>query len=180
MDGYRPCDALGAADETLARDGERKHMNNQKSGQGSSAPSQTGGARRSDGGSQKAGSSSTVTSQVQGALDQQVVRGARMMSSVAQSTKLAADELENDAPQIADVVRSVADRLEQYSRNLENQSVNDLYMAATDFTRRQPAVVFGMAALAGFFALRTLKSSQSSAARRAQTASRQGGQFHGS
>jgi hypothetical protein len=103
-----------------------------------------------------------------------------MVSNVAQSTKVAADELEADAPQIAGLVRGVADQLEEYSRNLENQSVTDLYMAATDFTRRQPALVFGMAALAGFFALRTLKSSQSNPASRTQTGNRQGTQFHGS
>lgn len=144
---------------------------------------QAGTARRAAGGSapdQQSGSFSTITSQVQGVLDDQVVRGAKMVSNVAQSTKTAADELEADAPQIAGLVRGVADRLEDYSRTLENQSVTDLYMAATDFTRRQPALVFGMAALAGFFALRTLKSSQSSPASRTQTGNRQGAQFHGS
>jgi hypothetical protein len=157
-------------------------MSNQKR-QGPGNPRQAGTARRAASGSasvQQSGSFSTITSQVQGVLDDQVVRGAKMVSNVAQSTKTAADELEADAPQIAGLVRGVADRLEDYSRTLENQSVTDLYMAATDFTRRQPALVFGMAALAGFFALRTLKSSQSSPASRTQTGNRQGAQFHGS
>jgi hypothetical protein len=123
--------------------------------------------------------SSTVTSQVQGVLDEQVARGARMMSSVAQSTRRAAAELDADAPQIAGLVRGVADRVEEYSRNLENQSLTDLYVAATDFTRRQPAVVFGMAALAGFFALRTFKSSQTSSATGRRTGSSRE-EFHGS
>ena len=157
-------------------------MSNQKR-QEPSNPRQGGTARRSASGStsdQQSGSFSTITSQVQGVLDDQVVRGAKMVSNVAQSTKTAADELEADAPQIAGLVRGVADRLEDYSRALENQSVTDLYMAAKDFTRRQPALVFGMAALAGFFVLRTLKSSQSSQASRTQTGNRQGAQFHGS
>ena len=157
-------------------------MSNQERQQPSN-PRQGGTARRSASGSassQQSGDLSTITSQVQGVLDDQVVRGAKMVSNVAQSTKVAADELETNAPQIAGLVRGVADRLEDYSRNLENQSVTELYMAATDFTRRQPALVFGMAALAGFFALRTLKSSQSSPASRTQTGNQRGTQFHGS
>jgi hypothetical protein len=83
-----------------------------------------------------------------------------MINNVARSARRAADELETDAPQIAGLVRGVADRVEEYSRSLESQSVTDIYQAASDFTRRQPALVFGVAALAGFFALRTLKSSE--------------------
>jgi hypothetical protein len=147
-----------------------KNMSNQKFGQEPSQPSrarakQAGADRMTGSGSapnQRGATASTVTSQVQGALDQQVVRGATMMTNVAHSARRAADELETDAPQIAGLVRGMADRVEEYSRNLENQSVTDLYVAATDFTRRQPAVVFGVAALAGFFALRTIKSSSTS------------------
>lgn len=126
------------------------------------------------------GRGSKITSEIQAALDQQVVRGARTITNVARSAKRAADELENDAPQIASLVRGVADRVEEYSRDLETQSVTDIYQAARDFTRRQPAVVFGAAALAGFFALRTLKSSSTRSAGGRPIASRGGGQFHGS
>ena len=87
------------------------------------------------------------------------------MTNVAHSARRAAAELQADAPQIAGLVRGVADRVEEYSRNLENQSVTDLYQAAADFTRRQPALVFGVAALTGFFALRTIKSSGTSSIR---------------
>ena len=113
-----------------------------------------------------------------GALDQQVATGARTVTNVAHSARRAADELESDAPQIAGLVRSMANRVEEYSRNLENQSVTDIYQTASDFTRRQPAVVFGVAALAGFFALRTLKSSSTSSGsgRRASRSD----EFHGS
>ena len=121
---------------------------------------------------------STITSQIQRALDQQVATGARTVTNVAHSARRAADELESDAPQIAGLVRSMANRVEEYSRNLENQSVTDIYQTASDFTRRQPAVVFGVAALAGFFALRTLKSSSTSSGsgRRASRSD----EFHGS
>jgi hypothetical protein len=162
-------------------------MSNQKFGRSPSKPSRNigqevgvppvSGSER--GTSQHSSTASTVTSQVQGLLDEQVFKSARIMGSVAQSTRRAAAELASDAPQIAGLVSGVADRVEEYSRNLENQSVTDLYAAATDFTRRQPAVVFGMAALAGFFALRTFKSSHSPASRRRAGGSR-GEEFHGS
>jgi hypothetical protein len=55
----------------------------------------------SQGDDQKSTRASTLTSQVQAALDQQVVKGAKMMSNVANSTRRAADELQTDAPLIA-------------------------------------------------------------------------------
>jgi hypothetical protein len=73
--------------------------------------------------------------QEQDALDQQVAQGAKVVTKVAKSARRAADELEIDAPQIAGLVRGVADRVEEYSRNLESRSVTDLYQAASNFTR---------------------------------------------
>jgi hypothetical protein len=147
-----------------------------KKGAGAHMP---GGAYAHD---QQSGTVSTITSQVQGALDQQVIRGARMMTNIAQAARQAADELETDAPQIAGLVRGVADRVEQYSDSLEKQSITDIYQTASDFTRRQPAIVFGVAALAGFFALRTLKSSSTSSGRSSPASqSREfSEEFHGS
>ena len=164
-------------------------MSNQRSGQQSSQFSQ-GGGKSGAVSSQMPGSSSTpnkqegmaptVTSQIQEALDQQVVRGAKTMTTVARSARRAADELETAAPQIAGLVRGVADRVEEYSRNLETASATDIYQAASDFTRRQPAVVFGVAALAGFFALRTIKNSSASSGRGRPVSSPRGEEFHGS
>lgn len=161
-------------------------MGNQRFGQESSQRGGRSGAAgsRTSGSSsardQEGGVATTVTSQVQDALDQQVVRGARTITNVARSARRAADELETDAPQIAGLVRGVADRVEEYSRSLETQSVTDIYQAASDFTRRQPAVVFGVAALAGFFALRTFRSSSTSSGRGRPMNSPRGEEFHGS
>ena len=161
-------------------------MGNQRFGQESSlrggrsdaANSRTSGS--SSARNQEGGVATTVTSQVQDALDQQVVRGARTITNVARSARRAADELETDAPQIAGLVRGVADRVEEYSRSLATQSVTDIHRSASDFTRRQPAVVFGVAALAGFFALRTLWSSSTSFERGRSVASAGGEDIHGS
>jgi hypothetical protein len=67
---------------------------------------------------------------------------------------------------------------------LRDQSVDQLIGKASDFTRRQPALVFGLAALAGFFAVRTVKSAPSISAPSIQPShsgfSGRGSQFHGS
>jgi hypothetical protein len=135
---------------------------------------------RESGFNQNSGTGSTITSEVQGVLDQQVVRAARMVSNVARSTRRTAEELKQDAPQLAMLVRGLADRAEEYSHRLEDQSVTDIYQSASDFTRRQPAVVFGVAALAGFFALRILKSSRATSADGMRTSSPRNEQFYGS
>jgi len=106
-----------------------------------------------------ADTASTVSQQVKQFLDGQVDSGAAMVGHFAGSVKRAANDLDRDAPQLAGLVRAAAGRVDDYARDLRNQPVDQLMRTASDFTRRQPALVFGLAALAGFFALRTLKAS---------------------
>ena len=58
------------------------------------------------------------------------------------------------------LVRGFAHNVDNYADNLEDQTVEQLAQSASDFTRRQPALVFGLAAIAGFFAFRTFKSAR--------------------
>lgn len=106
----------------------------------------------------------TVTGEVKQLLDNQVSSGADMVGHLAGAVKRAAQELDRDAPRLAGLVRTAADRMDGYADGLRDQSIEQLMRAASDFTRRQPAMVFGLAALVGFFALRTLKSAPSSVA----------------
>ena len=95
---------------------------------------------------------------MKGLLDTQLGSGADVIGQLGSSAKRAAEDLEQNAPQLAGLVRGVADRIEGYADDLRDQTVDDVLRSASNFTRRQPALVFGLAALAGFFALRTLKS----------------------
>jgi len=104
----------------------------------------------------------TVTGQVKELLDRQVGSGADIVGHLAGAVKRAAQELDRDVPQLAGLVRTAGYRMDGYADGLRDQSVEQLLRAASDFTRRQPALVFGLAAVAGFFALRTLKSTPSS------------------
>jgi hypothetical protein len=106
----------------------------------------------------------TVADHVKQLLDRQVHSGADMMGHVAGAAKRVAQELDRDTPQVAGMVRTAAERMNGYADGLREQSAEQLMRGASDFTRRQPAMVFGLAALAGFFVLRTLKSTPSSAA----------------
>jgi len=100
----------------------------------------------------------SIGGEVKQLLDRQVSGGATMVSHLANSAKRAADGLDQEAPQLAGVVRALADRMDGYAGNLQNKTVDQLAKGASDFTRRQPALMFGLAAIAGFFAMRTLKS----------------------
>jgi hypothetical protein len=102
-----------------------------------------------------------VTGEVKELLNRQVDGGADTLGQVARSVRRAADDLERESPQIAGLARALASRVDGYADDLRHQSVDQLWQAAADLTRRQPALVFGLAALAGFFALRAVKSSPS-------------------
>jgi hypothetical protein len=101
---------------------------------------------------------SDATKQAKGFLNMQVTAGADMVDHVVDSARIAAENLEQDTPQLAGLVRSVADRAEEFSQDLRGQTVEHLIRRASDFTRKQPAFVFGLASLAGFLAFRMFKS----------------------
>jgi hypothetical protein len=63
---------------------------------------------------------------------------------------------------LAGLVRGFAHNVDHYADRLEDQTVEQLAKNASDFTRQQPALMFGLAALAGFFAFRTFKSASAS------------------
>jgi ElaB/YqjD/DUF883 family membrane-anchored ribosome-binding protein len=101
---------------------------------------------------------SDANQKAKGFLNQQVAAGADLVHHVADSARCAADNLDQEAPQVAELVRGAAKKVEEFSRDLRIQTVDDLVRTASDFTRRQPAVVFGLASLAGFLLFRVLKS----------------------
>jgi ElaB/YqjD/DUF883 family membrane-anchored ribosome-binding protein len=109
----------------------------------------------------KQSATSMATDATKGAkrfLDDQIVAGADLAGHVADSVRSAADKLEQNAPQLAGLVRGGADGVERFSREMREQSAQDLWRTASDFTRNQPAVVFGLASLAGFLLFRVLKA----------------------
>ncbi|AMN41580.1 hypothetical protein [Rhodoplanes sp. Z2-YC6860] len=100
----------------------------------------------------------TMTSQVKDMLDQQIGSGAGMARHFAGSMRGAADDLDRQSPLVAGFVRTFADRVDHYAGDLQHQTAEQLTRAAADFTRKQPALVFGLAAFTGFLMFRTFKN----------------------
>jgi hypothetical protein len=101
---------------------------------------------------------STMNEQVREMLDKQIGNSWSFAGQVASSFKLAADDLDQKSPMAASLVRGFADKVEGYAEEFQDQTVEQLMRSASDFTRRQPALVFGLAALAAFFMFRTVKT----------------------
>jgi hypothetical protein len=91
-------------------------------------------------------------------LDRQIGNGAGLASQFAKSARVAADDLEKQSPMLAGLVGAVANRIDTYAEGLQDQTVDQLTRSAADFTRRQPALVFGLTALAGFLVFRAVKN----------------------
>jgi hypothetical protein len=113
-------------------------------------------------GRQAKDSASSLASQAnekaKGMINEQIAKGAGMVGHIADSIGHAADHLDSEAPQLASLVRSAAEMSKDFSRDMQDKSVEEVFQSASDFTRRQPALVFGSAAVAGFFLFRLLKS----------------------
>jgi ElaB/YqjD/DUF883 family membrane-anchored ribosome-binding protein len=118
---------------------------------------------------------SEANEKAKGALNGQIAAGAVWVGYVAEATKAAADSLDRNAPKLSGLVREAAQKVDRFSRDVKDQSVEELYQSASNFTRRQPAVVFGSAALFGFFLFRLLKTDP----RSASAAGRESGRFPG-
>jgi hypothetical protein len=110
--------------------------------------------------------SSQATSTVKDVLNQQVNAGAELAGHVAESVKRAADNLDQNVPQLAGLVRGAAARIEALSAEARNKSVDELFLDASGFARRRPALVFGGAAVVGFALFRILKAGASNEAER--------------
>jgi len=108
-----------------------------------------------------ASATSTVSDHVMDMLNEQLGSGAQSASRLASSMKLAADDLARESPVLAGLIRGLAHNVESYADHLEGQSVEQLSKSASDFTRRQPALTMGLAAIAGFFVFRTFKNADS-------------------
>lgn len=103
-----------------------------------------------------------MSEHVMGLLNDQLGVGAQSAINFAGSMRVAADELEQENPMLAGLVRGFAQNVDQYADQLEDKTVEQLLQSASAFTRRQPALTFGLAALAGFFAFRMFKNTNAS------------------
>jgi ElaB/YqjD/DUF883 family membrane-anchored ribosome-binding protein len=101
--------------------------------------------------------SDEASSAASGFMTSQIGAGADFASEIAHSMQCAADELGQKAPQLGRLVHRAARRVDDFAGEVRDKTVEELFEDASDFARRQPALVFGAAAVLGFAMFRMLK-----------------------
>jgi hypothetical protein len=96
---------------------------------------------------------------LQGQVGRQKEAGAEYIGSFADTMRRAADEFETDTPFAATYIRKAADQVENVADAVRDGDFNDLVRGAQSFAQRQPTAFLGLTLLAGFGAVRFLKSS---------------------
>jgi ElaB/YqjD/DUF883 family membrane-anchored ribosome-binding protein len=96
-----------------------------------------------------------------GLMHSQVEAGADFIGDIAQSVRVAADSLERNAPQLASLVRGVAQQVEDFSQTVRGQTIEEIFETTSDFVGRNPAMVFSAAAVCGFMLFRVIRAAPS-------------------
>lgn len=93
------------------------------------------------------------------AAEEQKNAGADYVSGMAGAIRQAAQGFDGQIPQAATYIRQAADQVDALSQALERRDLNELFSNLQSFARRQPTAFLGATFLAGFAAVRFLKSS---------------------
>jgi uncharacterized protein YjbJ (UPF0337 family) len=105
---------------------------------------------------------SQATDKLKDAVNDRKASGAEYVGSLADTMRRAAREFDTDLPIAGTYIRKAASQVEGVSDQIRNGNLNDLVRNAQSFARRQPTAFLGLAVLAGFGAVRFLKSSSES------------------
>jgi ElaB/YqjD/DUF883 family membrane-anchored ribosome-binding protein len=95
---------------------------------------------------------------LQETMAQQKGAGADYVSNLAQTMRRAAGEFDAEVPLAATYIRKAADQVTNAADAFREGNLNDLVQRAQSFARNQPTAFVGLAVLAGFGAIRFLKS----------------------
>lgn len=94
-------------------------------------------------------------------LREQRQRAAGQVGGVAGALRDTAGRLDDEQQWMAGGIRRAADALDGVAERLRDEDLNGAVRRLADYTRREPAVVLGTAAVAGFLLARFMKSSAS-------------------
>ena len=108
------------------------------------------------------GLASDATEKVRTAVEDQKNAGADFVSGVAGAVRRAAAEFDDQIPQAGQYIRQAAEQIDGASEALRRRDLGQLVGEIQNFARRQPTAFLGAAVLAGFAAVRFLKSSTES------------------
>src|SRR5581483_11251291 len=79
------------------------------------------------------GASSVATARAKDLLKQQLADGGDLVSHSARSTRIAADHLDNEAPQLGSLVKRAASSIEDVARGMRERSLEEVVQTAADF-----------------------------------------------
>jgi hypothetical protein len=105
---------------------------------------------------------SQATDKLKHTVDGQKNAGAEYVGSLADTIRRAAREFDGDLPIAGTYIRKAASQVEGVADKIRTGNFKDLVRGAQSFARRQPTAFLGMAVLAGFGAVRFMKSSAES------------------
>ena len=106
---------------------------------------------------------SQATDKLKERVDDQKNAGAEYVGNLADTMRRAAREFDQDLPIAGSYIRKAASQVEMVSDSIKTGNFSDLLQQTQDFARRQPTAFLGLAVLAGFGAVRFLKSSAEAA-----------------
>ena len=108
---------------------------------------------------------------VQRKITEQKGLGADYVDNLADTMRRAANQFDADIPLAGTYIRKAAVQVENAADALRKGDFNDLVQGAQRFARDQPTAFFGLAFLAGFGAVRFLKSASGGSDRDGETRS---------
>ena len=96
------------------------------------------------------------------AAEDQKNAGADFVTGIAAAVRRAANEFDGQVPQAGEYIRRAADQIDNTSNAIRQRDLGELFQGVQEFARRQPTAFLGASVLAGFAAIRFLKSSNAS------------------
>jgi gas vesicle protein len=106
---------------------------------------------------------SKASEKLMNSVEEQKAAGADFVSGMAGALRRAAHEF-GEVPQAEQYIRLAANQIDSVSEAFRKRDVNQLVSDVQGFARRQPTAFLGMAVLAGFAAVRFLKTSTGTSA----------------
>jgi hypothetical protein len=110
------------------------------------------------------GMASKAGEKIMDTAEHQKAIGADYVDGIADAVRRAADGFDGQVPQAAEYIRYAADQMETMSDSFRRRDISQMMSDVQSFARRQPTAFLGLSFLAGFAAVRFLRSGSSGSA----------------
>jgi hypothetical protein len=117
------------------------------------------------------GMASKAGEKIMDTAERQKAVGADYVDGIAQAVRQAAGSFEEQVPQAAEYIRYAADQMETMSDSFRRRDISQMMSDVQSFARRQPTAFLGISFLAGFAAVRFLRSGAPSTSSRGGSSS---------